>query len=108
MSIQMGSTIDNAGPFSNAPSAVGYANRPKPMSTGPAEPMQNGPKPSQGHVQFSDSVALLQRVQGLIDATPVVDSPRVESTRMALDSGSYQINPSAIADKMIAFDRELP
>lgn len=57
-------------------------------------------------VALTDGARLLERVAAGIDAAPSVDVAKVESIREELRTGSYQIDDRAIADKLIASDRE--
>jgi negative regulator of flagellin synthesis FlgM len=42
-----------------------------------------------------------------VDGQAAVDARRVEKIRQAIADGSYQVNPAAIADKMIALDAQI-
>lgn len=113
MSVLMGNTIDNNGTFSQPGARVGHSGGPQTLASRPdgqKPPGQSGERAgdSQTHVRFSDSVAMLQRLQSRLDAHPVVDSSRVETARSAIGDGSYQINHDTIASKLIAAERELP
>ncbi|HET6803855.1 MAG TPA: flagellar biosynthesis anti-sigma factor FlgM [Frateuria sp.] len=59
-----------------------------------------------------DSVRLTDSARALQDAAKVdgqgaIDTKRVEKIRQAIADGSYQVNPAAIADKMIALDAQI-
>ncbi len=61
----------------------------------------------------TDSVSLtgeatgLQNLQRQLSSASAVDDSRVESVRSALQSGSYQINPDVIANRMVSMDQQL-
>ena len=61
----------------------------------------------------SDSVNLtgqaqqLQALEGRIASEPVVDTQRVQAVRMAVENGTFTINPERIADKMINLEQAL-
>lgn len=64
-------------------------------------------------VQAADSVRLtgeatqLQAVQRELSAAPAIDQARVQAVRESLQNGSYQINPDAIATRMLGLDQQL-
>jgi flagellar biosynthesis anti-sigma factor FlgM len=49
----------------------------------------------------------LQKLSDAIAQTPVVDAAKVASIKQALSSGSYAIDASSIADKMLQAERGL-
>lgn len=49
----------------------------------------------------------LQAMQRELAARPAVDEARVEAVREALASGSYRIDPEAIASAMLRMDAQL-
>lgn len=113
MGLQMGNTIDNNGTFPRPGTRLGLSGGLQPLGArpaGPKPPGSNEPAGANGqeHVQFSDSVALLQRLQEQLDAEPVVDSSRVAAARSSIEAGSYEVDYSGIADRLIAADKELP
>lgn len=60
----------------------------------------------------SDSVTLYLQTHGLKvdnsgDDIELVDGPRVQSLKSAIDSGIYQINPLRVAEKFIQFEADL-
>ena len=57
-------------------------------------------------LKLTDSAQALQMAGQKQDAAPV-DSKRVEQLRRALADGSYKIDASRIADRMIAMDHQL-
>lgn len=58
-------------------------------------------------VSLTDTAARLQKLENTIARLPVVDTQRVEALRSAIASGDYEVNPAAIADKMLGFDADL-
>lgn len=62
----------------------------------------------------ADQLDLTERARSLkaleeqIRNAPDVDSPRVAELKQALKDGTYEINPSRIADKLLALDELLP
>ncbi len=66
-----------------------------------------------GNAKSGDTVSLtgtaqqLRQLEHSLAQQPVVDTQRVEATKRAIDNGSYQIDPSRIASKMIGLERAL-
>ncbi len=58
-------------------------------------------------VSLTSTAQHLQSVQHSLASQPVVDTQRVAATRQAIENGSYQINPSHIASKLISLERAL-
>lgn len=57
-------------------------------------------------VKLTDSARALQQAARADDAAPI-DSKRVEAVRKALADGSYQIDASRIADRMLTLEQQL-
>ncbi|MGB3392810.1 MAG: flagellar biosynthesis anti-sigma factor FlgM [Stenotrophomonas sp.] len=68
---------------------------------------------SAGPVEAVDSLRLtgeatsLQALQRELSTAPAMDSARVQAVREALENGSYQIKPEAIAQRMLDLDQLL-
>jgi negative regulator of flagellin synthesis FlgM len=58
-------------------------------------------------VTLTASARSLQKLSDAIAQTPVVDATKVAAIKQALNSGSYAINASGIADKMLQAERGL-
>lgn len=77
------------------------------------QPTSNGEKSALANnrgtdtVSLTDTAARLQKIEAKLVDTPVVDKQRVDSIRQALNDGSYQVNASSIADKLLAFESSL-
>ena len=52
-------------------------------------------------VSLSVEAQALSRAENAVAQAPEVDQARVSAVREALQSGSYQINPEAIAEKLL-------
>lgn len=102
----MNTTISNNG-LPHMPQASGS------QANGPAAGTGNAAGDAPASVPGrDDSVRLTDSARALQDAARVddqaaVDSKRVEKIRQAIAEGSYQVNPAAIADKMIALDAQI-
>ncbi len=58
-------------------------------------------------VSLTGTAQHLRSLEHNLAAQPVVDTQRVAATRQAIENGSYQIDPSRIANKMISLERAL-
>jgi negative regulator of flagellin synthesis FlgM len=58
-------------------------------------------------VDVGRSELLLSRLEQALDAAPVVDAGRVRAIKNAIASGAYEIDPRAIADKLVELERML-
>ncbi len=82
----------------------------KPLATTPAErKAQSSQVPAQAQAQASTQVELSPAATALASASadPTFDSAKVELIAQAIRDGQYQVNPEAIADKLIANASEL-
>ena len=58
-------------------------------------------------VKLTDLATQLQQLVQSVHAVPAVDQERVEQFRQSIADGSYQIDASAIADKLTTFEAML-
>ncbi len=58
-------------------------------------------------VTLTTSARSLQKLSDAIAQAPVIDASKVASIKQALSSGSYAVDSSRIADKMLQAEREL-
>jgi negative regulator of flagellin synthesis FlgM len=58
-------------------------------------------------VTLTTSARSLQKLSDAIAQTPVVDAAKVASIKQALGSGTYTIDASSVADKMLQAERGL-
>ena len=101
----MNTTITNNGlpkfpQATNTPASSSSASATASAESAAATP-RNGDQ-----LKLTDSAQALQMAGRKQDAAPI-DSKRVEQLRRALADGSYKIDASKIADRMIAMDRQL-
>lgn len=59
------------------------------------------------HVTLTTSGRSLQKLSDAIAQTPVVNAEKVSSIKQSVNSGSYQIDASRIAGKMLQAERGL-
>ena len=62
--------------------------------------------PASDQLKLTDSARALQQAALHHDAS-AIDPQRVEQVRQALASGSYQVNPGRIADRMLALEQQI-
>jgi negative regulator of flagellin synthesis FlgM len=58
-------------------------------------------------VTLTSSGRSLQKIEEAVAKAPVVNASKVAAVKQAVLSGTYQINPSQVADKMLQFERGL-
>lgn len=58
-------------------------------------------------VNVGRAEALVGQLNDALEIIPVVDAERVKALRDAIASGTYDLDPSVIADKIIQLEREL-
>lgn len=78
----------------------------------PSDPSVNQAA-SQSTAQSNDKVSLTNTAQHLrsladqVGKMPAIDTQRVQAIKHALATGTYEVNPTHVANKMIAFERSL-
>jgi len=58
-------------------------------------------------VTLTDTATNLKQVESRIANLPDVDRARVEAVRQRVESGAYQVNAGRLADRLLAFERDL-
>ena len=58
-------------------------------------------------LKLSDQAAQLQALEAEIANLPVVDTQRVQDVQRTLATGSYEIQPARVADKVLTFEAGL-
>ena len=58
-------------------------------------------------VTLTSSARSLQKIEEAVAKAPVVNASKVAAVKQAVQSGTYQINASQVADKMLQFERGL-
>ena len=65
-------------------------------------------KPKTGDtVTLTHSARSLQKIEEAVAKAPVVNASKVAAVKQAINSGTYQINPGQVADKLLQFERGL-
>jgi negative regulator of flagellin synthesis FlgM len=58
-------------------------------------------------VRITDSARQLAALEQAIRALPDVDDAKVSEIRNAIESGTYEVSPDRIADKLMRWEKEL-
>ncbi len=58
-------------------------------------------------VNISDNAAQLGKMGNAIDTSPVIDIKRVEQVKQAISNGTYEVDATKIADKLMQFENIL-
>ena len=66
-----------------------------------------GTAQSGDHLTLTSSARSLQKLEEAVSHAPVVNSAKVASVKHSVESGTYQVNSSSVADKLIKFERGL-
>lgn len=56
---------------------------------------------------MTNRAAQLQRLEAQIENLPVVDTQRVEDVQRSLATGSFEVQPARVADKLLQFEAGL-
>jgi negative regulator of flagellin synthesis FlgM len=75
----------------------------QPRAGGAARPSAGG----SDQLQLSSQAAQLQALEAQIANLPVVDTQRVQDVQQTLATGSFQIEPAQVADKLLTFEAGL-
>jgi negative regulator of flagellin synthesis FlgM len=58
-------------------------------------------------VRITDSARQLAALEQAIRALPDVDDAKIAEIRNAIESGTYEVSPERIADKLLRWEKEL-
>ena len=84
---------------SQAPAA--NSRQPKAATAG------NGQTSGADQLKLSDQAAQLQALEAEIANLPVVDTQRVQDVQRTLATGTFEIQPARVADKVLTFEAGL-
>ena len=59
------------------------------------------------HVTLTDAARTLQKIEEAVAKAPVVDAAKVAAVKQAVRSGTYKVDASRVADKLLKFERGL-
>ena len=60
------------------------------------------------HVTLTDSALQLQKLGAAVAGAPVVNVARVAEVKQAVQSGTYQVDTTRVANKILGFESGLP
>jgi len=58
-------------------------------------------------VTLTQSARSLQKVAAAVANAPVVNASKVESTKLAINNGTYKVDSGRVADKILQFEKSL-
>ena len=102
--------IELSGNSGRPPSEATEASKSQASTQASPQRAGGGPKtPSGGsdQLQLSNQAAQLQALEAEISNLPVVDTQRVQDVQRTLATGSFQVEPAQVADKMLSFEAGL-
>lgn len=82
--------------------SVATPNKPTPGADSPARPVD-----AVDSLRLTGEATSLQAMQRELSTAPAIDAQRVQAVRESLQNGTYQINPDAIASRMLELDQQL-
>lgn len=62
---------------------------------------------STAQIRLTDAAANLKQVERRLADVPDVDKKRVETLRQKIESGAYEVDAGRLADRVLAFERDL-
>jgi negative regulator of flagellin synthesis FlgM len=96
----------------------GLSGKPLPSAGEGGQVAPNGHRPSAAanttvaakddQVSLTDSASRLRELENGVSQLPVVDSKRVAEVQRSIAIGSFQVDPSQVAEKMLTMDKGLP
>ncbi len=100
MSIEINSASGRPADIGNGPTATGSQQQ---NSADKAATTQA----AADSLNLTDQTARLQALEKSISELPVVNTQRVEQVQNALATGTFQIDPARVADKLLSFEAGL-
>jgi negative regulator of flagellin synthesis FlgM len=79
----------------------------KPATASGAQGGGPGASASADTVSITESGLLMSKLEEIVQRTPVVDDARVAAIKDALSSGAYEIDDRRVADRLLAFERDV-
>jgi negative regulator of flagellin synthesis FlgM len=98
------STPDPITPASTATGATGAAPTPEAAAAATAAIVA---APAADQADVGQTETLLQTILDAASNTPGIDQAKVNELRQAMASGSYQVNPQSIAQKIVELEAQL-
>ena len=63
--------------------------------------------PTGDHVTLTDSARSLQKIEQAVAKTPVVNADKVAAVKQSVSAGTYKIDASRVAGKLLNYERGL-
>lgn len=95
------------GPLSNNASIVAEQRRTQGKSVQPDASRERTPQTSTTRAEsltLSDAASNLRNLEQQLADRPVVDQDRVSAVKRAIESGEFRVEPTRVAEKMMAFE----
>lgn len=101
-------SIEITGPHGRPPVEVGE-NRRSAEQAGKEVTPESPPRTGSGNdtLSITNTAVQLKALEDQISELPVVDTKRVQEVQRSLATGSFQIDPASVADKMLQFEAGL-
>lgn len=90
--------------YANRPIKDGLDSAPVPAGTAGKTPLATGSGAAADQFSLTSSAALLKELEREISQLPVVDASRVEGVQRALATGTFQVDPPRVADKLLQLE----
>jgi negative regulator of flagellin synthesis FlgM len=68
---------------------------------------RSGDATASSQVRLTDTAVNLKQIEARLADQPDVDRKRVDSLRERIESGAYEVNAGRLADRILAFERDL-
>lgn len=65
------------------------------------------PAASSDTVNITRSGLLLNKLEEIVQRTPVVDAERVAAIKDAIATGTYEVDDQSVADRLLKFERDV-
>lgn len=101
------STPDPITSASNATGATGAAATPDTAAATAAGIAAPADTPAADQADVGQTETLLQTILDAASNTPGIDQAKVNELRQAIASGTYQVNPQSIAQKIVELEAQL-
>jgi len=98
----MSQKIDGNLPATAHLRSVAPGNKPSVSTDAPARPVE-----AADSLRLTGEATNLQAIERELSTAPAIDAQRVAAVRESLQSGTYKINPDAIASRMLELDQQL-
>lgn len=57
---------------------------------------------------LSDAARQLSQLESRLKSSPIVDINRVNNVQRAIETGTLEVNPGSIAEKLVQFESQIP